>query len=676
MTGTDVFLIRIFYDYFLLKNKKYVTRVNIKAKRRKLERIMLKSKLECDKNAYRKVRDDYSALLNNTRKMFYSNLIDKSAGDSRKLFQIVNSLSKERLVEEFPENRDPSILANEFGEFFCKKIELVKSKIDEISINPPNVPFHLPEVKLDEFSSVSEDEVRRIILESSNASSKLDPIPTSLVKLCCHELAPIIAEIINLSFSEGIVPDHWKIALVLPLLKKFGLDFMFENFRPISNLPFVAKSAEKATISQLSIHCAENAPFPEYQSAYRKNHSTETALLKVQNDILLSMDRQEVTLLVLIDLSAAFDTIDHAILLETLEKDFGVTGNALKWLTSYLSERKQTILIKDHESEVFNLQSGVPQGSCLDPVLFILYVAGLFKVIDKHLPNAHTYADDTQIYHSFRPDTSLSQDAALKSIENCVADIRAWMLSNRLLINDSKTEFIIIGSKQQMSKININEITVGQSTIEPVEVVQSLGMWFDSHMSMDIHIGKVCSKAFRSLYNIRQIRKFLSEDTTKILVHAFVTSHLDYCNSLFYGLPQSQYDRLQRVLNAAARVVCLIPKFDHITPVLIGLHWLPVRYRVIFKILLLVYKALHANAPPYISDLLTPKHSGCYSLRSNEQNLLIVPKTMRKTFGDRAFAKAGPFLWNELPADIREASTVEIFKSRLKTFLFKKAFYL
>ena len=205
---------------------------------------MLISKLECDKNAYRKVRDDFNTKLNDTRKLFYSNLIDKSAGDSRKLFQIVNSLSKERLVEEFPENHEPSILANEFGEFFCKKIELVKSKNDEVSINPPNVPFYLPEVKLDEFYSVSEDEVRKIILESSNASSKLDPIPTSLVKLCCHELAPIIAEIFNLSFSEGIVPDHWKIALVLPLLKKFGLDFLFENFRPISNLLFVAKSAE------------------------------------------------------------------------------------------------------------------------------------------------------------------------------------------------------------------------------------------------------------------------------------------------------------------------------------------------------------------------------------------------------------------------------------------------
>jgi hypothetical protein len=178
-------------------------------------------------------------------------------------------------------------------------------------------------------------------------------------------------------------------------------------------------------------------------------------------------------------------------------------------------------------------------------------VAGLFKIIDKHLPNAHTYADDTQIYHSFRPDTSLSQDAALKSIENFVADIRAWMLSNRLLINDSKTEFTIIGSKQQMSKINNNEITVDESTIEPVEAVESLGMWFDSHMSLDIHIGKVCSKAFRSLFNIRQIRKFLSEDTTRFwfmllllhtlttVTHCFMVSHsLNMIGYKEFSMPQ------------------------------------------------------------------------------------------------------------------------------------------
>ena len=169
--------------------------------------------------------------------------------------------------------------------------------------------------------------------------------------------------------------------------------------------------------------------------------------------------------------------------------------------------------------------------------------------------------------------------------------------------------------------------------------------------------------------------KYLSEESTKILVHAFVTSHLDYCNSLLCGLPQYQYDRLQRVLNAAARVVCLIPKFDHITPVLIGLHWLPVRYRVIFKLLLLVYKGSHGKAPAYISSILKVKPVGNYSLRSDDQDLLCVPKTNHKTFGDRAFAKAGPTLWNDLPDDICKASSAKNFKNKLKTFLFRNAFY-
>jgi hypothetical protein len=139
--------------------------------------------------------------------------------------------------------------------------------------------------------------------------------------------------------------------------------------------------------------------------------------------------------------------------------------------------------------------------------------------------------------------------------------------------------------------------------VSPVNTVNNLGSWFDMHMSMDMHVGKVCSKAFRSLYHIKQIRKYLTEDSTKILVHPFITSHIDYGNSLLYGIPKYQLDRLQRVLNAAARVVCLIPKFDHITPTLMKFHWLPVKHRVLFKILLIVYKAFHGLAPKYICDL-------------------------------------------------------------------------
>ena len=176
------------------------------------------------------------------------------------------------------------------------------------------------------------------------------------------------------------------------------------------------------------------------------------------------------------------------------------------------------------------------------------------------------------MFLSFRPDSFAAQDQAIKAIENCIADVRAWLVSHRLMFNDSKTEFLIIGSSQQLSKVAIASIKVGECDIQPLKHVRNLGTWFDNHMSMKIHIGKVCSKALRGLYNIREIRKYPSAESTECLSHAFVTSRLDYCNVLLCKLPQYQYDRLQKVLNAVARVTCLIPKFAHITSVLRELY--------------------------------------------------------------------------------------------------------
>ena len=245
------------------------------------------------------------------------------------------------------------------------------------------------------------------------------------------------------------------------------------------------------------------------------------------------------------------------------------------------------------------------------------------------------------------------------------------MVSYRLMINDSKTEFLIIGSRGRLSKININSIMVGDSIIEPVKSTRNLGSWFDEHMAMDFHIGNICNKAFKGLYNIRH---FHSTEATKILIHASVTSHLDYCNSLLSGLPKYQLDRLQKVLNAAARVVCLVPKFNHISPHLKDLHWLPVEFRIEFKILLLVFKALNGIAPRYICDLIREKTSIKSSLRANDLTLLGVPRAKCKTFGDQAFAFAGPSKWNKLPLAIRTAKNLNTFKKHVKTFLFKKAY--
>ncbi len=175
-----------------------------------------------------------------------------------------------------------------------------------------------------------------------------------------------------MSLEKGIVPENWKLALVNPLLKKLGMDLVFENFRPVNNLHFLTKVAKKVVTSQLVNHCNENAPLPVNRSAYRQLHSTETALLKAQNDILINMDNEEVTLLVMLDMSAAFDTIDHNILIDILKNDFGVVDSARQWFISYLANRKQQVVIDRCKSSEFMVATGVPQSSCLGPVLFLL----------------------------------------------------------------------------------------------------------------------------------------------------------------------------------------------------------------------------------------------------------------------------------------------------------------
>ncbi len=626
----------------------------LKAKRRRLERKMRKTKLEVDWSAYRKICNRYCYLLNKARTDYYTSLISDSSNDPKNLYRIVSSLCNPPHVDPLPPYDDLGQLANRFNEYFFRKIELIRENVDSIHVDPPLVHYRNPEVKFESFEILSSQDIHDVIMQLSSASCKLDPIPSWLVKTCCLELIPSIAKIVNLSLQEGRVPDHWKIALLKPNLKKPNLDPVFENFRPLSNLPFLSKITEKAAANQLLNHCEKHAPLPICQSGFRKYHSTETALLKVQSDILMSMDRQEVCFLVLLDLSSAFDTIDHKTIIDVLEYQFGVTDTALEWIKSYLLNRKQRVDLDNNFSEDCDVKYGVPQGSCLGPLLFLFYVSQLYDIIDRHLPSSHGYADDTQLYVSFRPDCDENSESTLAALEDCISDVRAWLLSHKLMFNDSKTEFLVIGTPQQLLKINIESVNVGGVQIKPVDSVRNLGSWFDKHMSMSVQVGKICTKAFRGLYKIRQIRKFLSTNTTETLIHAFVTSHVDYCNALLAGIPQYQVQRIQRVLNAAARLIHPCPRFSHITPVLRSLHWLPVKFRVEFKIALLVYKALNNIAPIYISEMLIPKQSSDrWTLRSDGQGLLHIPKTNCKTLGDRAFAYAAPHLWNSLPLDIR-----------------------
>jgi hypothetical protein len=237
---------------------------------------------------------------------------------------------------------------------------------------------------------------------------------------------------INLLLQSGMFCDEWKQAFVQPQLKKSNTEMVFENLRPISNLTFTSKLTELAVFNQTNDYLDLYQFYPKAQSAYRKYHSTETALLRVKHDISMNMNRQHVTLLVILDLSVAFDTVYHHIMLERLKSSFGIQDQVLKWFTSYLSNRSQFISVNGGTSKRFELKNGVPQGSCLGPLLFVLYLSKLFQILEGHLPDAHTFADDNQLYVSFQPDSMSEQLSAVTAMENCIDDIKTWMLNVKL----------------------------------------------------------------------------------------------------------------------------------------------------------------------------------------------------------------------------------------------------
>ena len=303
----------------------------------------------------------------------------------------------------------------------------------------------------------------------------------------------------------------------------------------------------------------------------------------------------------------------------------------------------------------------------------------LFEVIKLYLPNAHAFADDTQLYISFNPDSSLSEAEAVHAIEQCIRAIRAWMQADKLKLNEKKTEVMLIGTRQQLSKVNLDALTVGDTSVAIVNKARNLGDWFDSQLNFNVHITKTCSLSFCSLYKIRRIRKYLSYKSAQTLILALVIGRLDYCNSLLYmyGLPASYTNKLQRVQNAAVRLISNTTRFDHISPVLIDLHWLPVKYRIMFKLVVNIFKALHGSAPSYSHQLIRLKPQSNYNLRSNTKHLLLdLPNKTKKTTGDRAFFAAAPTLWNALPDELRALGSLKTFMARLKAHYFKLAFSL
>ena len=624
--------------------------IDAKRLRRRLEREWRSSKSSETYIAYRKACRHANKAIINSRCKFYHDRLETTNTDPRQRWTVIRDVLHQTESPEVLSPIESQRLCVGFSDFFINKINNIKQTIKSsltnklCDTNPMQFDVLHTGKLLTDLRSPSIEEVSKLIRNMPAKSSVMDSIPTSVLKSSVDLFAPLIARLAALSFAEGSFPTRFKVASVTPLLKKKGLDrAVFANYRPISNLHTISKIIERITLSRITAHVESSPSYNRFQSAYRRGYSTETALTRLLNDVYLAADQKSRTLLLQLDLSAAFDTIDQGTLKSRLQINFGISGCALQWLCSYLSDRSQFVSVGDRRSRTTFCEFGVPQGSVLGPLLFSLYVSPIASVIASFGISHSQYADDTQLY------ISLKDEGALSSLSDCFKSVHWWFALNGLSLNPDKSEAIIIGTgARQRSEGPLDVIDLGDVQIQPSERVRSLGVIIDNTLSFNAHVDSVCKAANYHARALRHIRKRVTTDVALTVASTMVGARLDYRNAILYGTTKSNVQKLQRVQNSIARIVTGTRRTEHITPVLARLHWLKIAERIEYKVALLTFKALTTHRPDYLYDQLHVC-APVRQLRSTVSTNRLQLNRSRTVFADRAFRNAAPLVWKSLP---------------------------
>ena len=460
----------------------------LRRRRRHFERRWRRLRSDQSRREFVEARAAVVSQINLRKVQHFKGRIDHCDGDQKKLFSVFNDLLGFRQTKILPTYASGTELATSFSQFFTSKIARIRGDLDRLPvIDDYSVNFqgHIQATQfLLHFESVTADDVRKFIRLSKKTFCPLDQINVAKITTAYEASAPFIAMIINACFNESNFVSSEKLALLNPLLKKVGLDCdNLSNYRPVSNLSFLSKLIERAALDQLASFIDTNNIVPSLQSAYRRHHSVESALCRIHNDLVLSVCEGKPCLLVLLDLSAAFDTIDHELLLEDLYA-VGVREEALAFLKSYLLNRFQRVHIDGVMSDAVPLRYGVPQGSLLGPVLFTIYASSLASLLAAHGVNYHFYADDTQFWIQIEDVDDIKEKMVV-----LMSDIRRWMSDRKLKLNDGKTEMLIVrGSSRSFRADDFGTIVVSGCDLAPSPSVRNLGIIFDECLNFKEHI--------------------------------------------------------------------------------------------------------------------------------------------------------------------------------------------
>ena len=549
--------LRIFETYKMLKN-----RVNYLVRRAKVKyfRERVNSKIK-------------------QAKAFHLALKDCLVVDSKKSFMEEMTLNPDKLNTCFTAYNNADV-----------DINMIEEEITKITRT--TCPFSLF------LREVSELEVMKIVKSLKSNSAGIDGINTLFLKKSITYSIHALTEIINTSIKHSIFPSRWKAAIVIPI-PKCDNPTSEKDFRPISLLCIFSKILEKVIAAQLIDYLINTGLFDKFQSAYRKYHSTTTALLHILDHIYKALDNNEITVLTLLDYSKAFDTANHKLIVAKLQS-LGLKENALNWINSYLSNRTQKVKTSKGTSLEISLRNGVPQGSVLGPILFTILIGDLHM----YLKNCeyHCYADDTQIFKSGK----------VSEINNLIRDmnedleaISNFSRVNCLRLNYDKNKYIIFASKHNLTRLNnmqLDELKIDGESIERKNVVKNLGVFMDESLSFENHIVKLIQRAYLKLKTSWKYSKFLSEESKIVIVESYVLSQYNYCNVIFRTASKTLWDRIQKTQNNCVRFIYNLRKYDHISSEFSKLNTLNMYNRSLLHALTYMFKCVSEKVPVYLSE--------------------------------------------------------------------------
>lgn len=630
-----------------------------------LYKCFLKNRCRYNEHAYKFYKNKLNNLLRSAERKHYETLLEHNKNNLKTTWktikEIINKKKRSSVVQSFKYNnteiKDPKLIARHFNDFFINVGDSLSKKIPHTNVTAASFlqNYNRQFINTIFLKPATENEIILNFKKLKSSSSGSDEISPKVLKYCHLPLIQPLKHIINLSLSQGVFPNELKIANVIPLFKS-GDSALFNNYRPISLLTAFSKIFERIFYARLLNFLNKEDILFKFQFGFRIKHSTYMALLTLVDFITSAIDKGEFVLGIFLDFSKAFDTVNHTILLEKLYF-YGIRGVAWNWIKSYLSNRQQFVTYENVQSEPKLIKCGVPQGSILGPLLFLIYINDLSLISDNLFKIM--FADDTSMFLSGKslPDIE-------RTVNNDLINVSTWLKSNKLSLNIDKTHFIVFSPKRY-SNYYSPKINIDNHLISEVKHTKFLGVYVDNKLSWKVHLNHICSKIAKGIGILYRAKPLLNKRTLLSLYYSFVYPHLSYCIVIWGKANQCL---LQPLIKLQKRAVKCIDNSKKSAPVFSKYNILQLFNIYRYETTLFMYKFKCNNLPSIFDNwFVTSSNLHSYDTRNLWDYHLPL---YRKESSKSSMKFSGAYMWNSLDVSLKcSNSKISAYKKLLKKYL-------